>query len=983
MTVDVFASATPPDNSLMSFNAPAGFAGTAQLPTASISTHPVTAGTPIEADDSSSSDGVPECFRTPRNPADRYVKLSPDTAKKRLARPPTAPALLVQRQPPHLGDDDAYCCEANSSEKQHHHATHLHLGSSARAKLPSATAPSATTVTMADEHAASSARRSVRPPPPSSSLPHNTTMGLGSSGSQPAVNDHRPPLQDAATNVLAPSAAQHHQHSQRRKLPSPDACHDDDEGGRFRCAVWKYVPRQKQASPAAASATSSLPAGVSAGNKAVATAAAPPHSNNSLIATAADTFNQRLPVELVVHILEYLRISDLAVASLTCRSWFFLADPWCFLEHHGWIPMGPLTKASHVALRCAQADDYVTKELLSCLAHRCRSLTLDMGLHGAGAPLLISPTTTTAAATPPLDDDHSATMAVGTAFVAPPRRSSGGGTADGEDDVQLKALRTLSLNRPSIPELMNCRVALLPACVGLTKLVLTRVSLPIPGTPLLEFFRGDHRLRAGPAMMAATLRTLELNRVGHITSGTLHSVFRAAPQLETIVLEVCGVVHRGSGECGGNAGASSNRTPMRSPGGPAMSSLKLKLSASLNDRGRTVANAVLHSAIGGGGDHRHGAAATGGGGGGGSAGICVSCILLERPCPNHTPSAGTAPGALTNAMGANRFESSSQRTAGGGHHASPFPPARAFTALPQQHHHMFSTPQRLPITPDGHVPGALQTPPTLMSVRIGTPAAAGGATPPCFLPSPPLPVGAPTRLSSHSSTPVVPSQQRHLGLPPCPHGVVPQMGGPLCAMCVAAMVAHMGGGSGASSSPSTAGQHPFASVPLTFRARSAAAAAVHSSNPHQHPQQQQPYRPAPTTAVHHHPFPTFSNTTAAMPLVAPPSMTTAALAAAQQAHQQHAATSATHNSGAAAVSSLESSSASALSQRLAAVITPLPFAANGPTTLSNFFGSPPAQHRAATVTSHQPVATPLLSLPPATRAPRHLPAHSGRSQGDE
>jgi hypothetical protein len=230
---------------------------------------------------------------------------------------------------------------------------------------------------------------------------------------------------------------------------------------RFRMSVWRYSP-----------------------TKARRSAAEPSY------------LHRELPRDIISVIFSYVPIADLAVASQTCSGWFILADPWLYLEHSGWVPLGPMSRAESVALRLCPTDALVTPDIFAALRFSCARLTLQLGsTHTASLPL-------TAAA----------------ARLLPP----------------LVSLRAVCLDSPSLDDLRTFCATLLPRMPALSHLTLCRASFPINAMDLVAAVRGS------------TLTFLGLSRVTNVSGVTVVQLFRAAPSLAIVQLDSCLVPPRRS-----------------------------------------------------------------------------------------------------------------------------------------------------------------------------------------------------------------------------------------------------------------------------------------------------------------------------------------------------------------------------------------------------------------------------------------------------
>lgn len=173
---------------------------------------------------------------------------------------------------------------------------------------------------------------------------------------------------------------------------------------KFRLCVWKYMPanpamlgefgasRQNSAGNLVCGAAASNGGGAGAatnratsGNVASRWAMTPsaskrpgvPVSQDQNATTSAAPAFMRLHRDVVFSALSFLSTGELAIASQTCTAWFLLADPWVFLEHYGWVPLGPLSRASRVSLRLSRADNDVAPELFTALSQTVEHLQLE------------------------------------------------------------------------------------------------------------------------------------------------------------------------------------------------------------------------------------------------------------------------------------------------------------------------------------------------------------------------------------------------------------------------------------------------------------------------------------------------------------------------------------------------------------------------------------------------------------------------------
>jgi hypothetical protein len=204
--------------------------------------------------------------------------------------------------------------------------------------------------------------------------------------------------------------------------------------------------------------------------------------------------NESLTPDLVGLVFQHLLISELAVASQVCRGWFVSADPWAYVEQHGWVPLGPLTRATRVLLRVSIGDRHVAPELLRCLQFGCEHLTLELGSALAAA----------AQSFPPFCSGRLS-----------------------ESTPALIRLRSLQLDRPSADDLRLLRERLIPRIPFLSQVSVTRVSLPIGASEIPALVRGTR------------VRELCLFKVTNLTRNTLQALFAGCPNLAVIRLDQC------------------------------------------------------------------------------------------------------------------------------------------------------------------------------------------------------------------------------------------------------------------------------------------------------------------------------------------------------------------------------------------------------------------------------------------------------------
>jgi hypothetical protein len=499
----------------------------------------------------------------------------------------------------------------------------------------------------------------------------------------------------------------------------------------FRLAVWTYSPRKKQRNAAAATVaaddadddTSFTPSPV----------AAPSYLNTSL------------PPEVFDIAFGFLSISDLAIASQVCRAWFVAADPWAYTEQHGWVPLGPLSRATHILLRIAPHDQRVTPDLLRCIKFGCKRLTLELGGSVAAAAAALPALVTAPRRTPARSGYHDVTEAVELSDETPP----------------LIQLRELCLERPSPEDLRILKQRLLPRTPVLAELRLNRVSLPVGAREIVDLVRGTK------------VRELRLQRVTNVTRSTLHGLFQGAQALAVLHLEQCVFVgdrERGGGHqrppppaLGGSARPRPSLTPTGiAPMPPSINASVSAPSAKFRVTGRIVAARAGSSAAvyrvlemvqhGGGAEARGGprtarkpsAAAELPGG------PCMACMLQGVPCDEHEQQ--QQPRALPAAMPAapqpHRFASPhhqqhqqqhAPRYAGGTHTSPPrqflsFAPPSA--AMPDQGHAVGAFGAHRPNAPmSGNFGNAFGSPGYHHPPQQSAPAGVGGYQP--SMPRPP------------------------------------------------------------------------------------------------------------------------------------------------------------------------------------------------------------------------------------------------------
>ena len=311
----------------------------------------------------------------------------------------------------------------------------------------------------------------------------------------------------------------------------------------------------------------------------------------------ASYMHDRLPVELLRLIFEHLTLGDLAVACMTCRDWLLLCDPWCFLEHHGWVSLGPLTIAKRVAVRMHTQDDALGHELWRCLSHECEALTLELGHHSSSMSLRRPVALNPPPRWPPAPllqssvhhrpQEGGAAAADSSALVSSRSPPLSAATVVPPSDLQLIALQSLKLSRPSRADILHCQTDLLPFCPNLIHIHICKAAFPAPGLELVELIRS----------VGLTVQRLTLTRVSHVSPATLAQLFRAAPALQAVTLVLCGVAIRGGSATttwtrGAAAGTSTRQPPTSSP---PPSTWKVKVSATLTDRGRVISRVICHA----------------------------------------------------------------------------------------------------------------------------------------------------------------------------------------------------------------------------------------------------------------------------------------------------------------------------------------------------------------------------------------------------
>jgi hypothetical protein len=217
-----------------------------------------------------------------------------------------------------------------------------------------------------------------------------------------------------------------------------------------------------------------------------------------------------VPRDVLQMALSFLPTGDLAIASQTCAAWFLMADPWVFLEHYGWVPLGPLSRARSVKLRLAAADAEVVADVFSTLQHKCVSLQLEFV---GGVPTWATPTPNSSVAAVgggggspfevALAARHAAAHATptraasGGAFTAAgalsPDRSGGAGTPptgvspmSATSVVALRSLVQIEILRPALQDLTAvanlCR-PLVPPGRRLRELILNRACFAATTSP--------------------------------------------------------------------------------------------------------------------------------------------------------------------------------------------------------------------------------------------------------------------------------------------------------------------------------------------------------------------------------------------------------------------------------------------------------------------------------------------------------------------
>eukprot|EP00760_Papus_ankaliazontas_P030280 PhM_4_TR471/c1_g3_i1/m.27514 len=210
--------------------------------------------------------------------------------------------------------------------------------------------------------------------------------------------------------------------------------------------------------------------------------------------------NNTLPNHLMLHVFSYLAVSDLAMAAPTCRVWFVRMDPWVYLEHHGWIPLAPLSRCESVHIRPSCGDtQHLTSVLASCTS--CVDMSLELNGHNA---LL-----TAIASNPIHNTELMATFS------------------------SLTALRTMHVHRPTTEDLvlLGKVMATIPA---LDFIELSDVSLPM-GVRILT-----------NSITNTTASTIRLHKAGHLLGPSLWRLFKVNPRLSSVVLNKC-ILGSGSG----------------------------------------------------------------------------------------------------------------------------------------------------------------------------------------------------------------------------------------------------------------------------------------------------------------------------------------------------------------------------------------------------------------------------------------------------
>jgi hypothetical protein len=198
--------------------------------------------------------------------------------------------------------------------------------------------------------------------------------------------------------------------------------------------------------------------------------------------------NNTLPNEVMLHIFSYLPVHDLATAATTSRVWFVRMDPWVYLEHHGWVPLAPLSRCSNVHIRPTNMDGpHLPSVFASCRS--CQSITLELNGHTA---LLPDP------------GQHPEVV-----------RSWGA----------MGNLKTVHVQRPTIEDMM-----LLKHLLG---------ALPAVDTIQLSDLVVPMGVRVLYNVANTTATVLRLHKVGHLLGPALWRLFKLNSNLRMVVLHKC------------------------------------------------------------------------------------------------------------------------------------------------------------------------------------------------------------------------------------------------------------------------------------------------------------------------------------------------------------------------------------------------------------------------------------------------------------
>eukprot|EP00759_Apiculatamorpha_spiralis_P014565 PhF_6_TR21168/c0_g1_i1/m.30497 len=202
--------------------------------------------------------------------------------------------------------------------------------------------------------------------------------------------------------------------------------------------------------------------------------------------------NNTLPGEVMMTIFKYLAIPDLALAATTCKAWFVRMDPWVYLEHHGWIPLAPLTRSQSVHVRPGVADaEHLPNVFRSCRG--CVALTLELTGHASLLPSI--------AANP---EQHKDIVSSWTA---------------------LTSLQTVHVQKPTVED-MTLLKDLLAAPPSLSTIQVSDLTVPM-----------GVRIIYNVCNTQAT--TLRLHKVGHLLGPALWRLFKLNPNLQFITLHKC------------------------------------------------------------------------------------------------------------------------------------------------------------------------------------------------------------------------------------------------------------------------------------------------------------------------------------------------------------------------------------------------------------------------------------------------------------